>query len=130
MIVRDPSDQRIIILGAGPTGLGAAYRLNELGNTNFHLYERSAHVGGLATSHRDREGFLWDVGGHILDSHYEYFENLLNCAVSEGWLHHPRQTRIRMDGRDIPYPLQYHLRHLSPEMRWCHRRVYIWFNGV
>ena len=33
--------KRIVIIGAGPTGLGAAYRLKELGHTNFAVYERS-----------------------------------------------------------------------------------------
>lgn len=28
----------ILILGAGPCGLGAAYHLNKLGHTNWQLY--------------------------------------------------------------------------------------------
>ena len=32
--------KKIIIIGAGPTSLGAAYRLNELGHDNFQMYER------------------------------------------------------------------------------------------
>ncbi len=37
--------EHIVILGAGPTGLGAACRLAELGHTNWEIYERSDHVG-------------------------------------------------------------------------------------
>ena len=29
---------RIVILGAGPTGLGAAYRLQELGHADWDIY--------------------------------------------------------------------------------------------
>ena len=36
-----------VILGAGPTGLGAAYRLVERGEKDFEIFERSGQVGGL-----------------------------------------------------------------------------------
>ena len=34
-----PGEAAIVIVGAGPTGLGAAWRLHELGHTNWSLYE-------------------------------------------------------------------------------------------
>src|SRR5687768_15868415 len=43
-------EKKIVILGAGPTGLGAAYRLQELGYRNWAIYERNSYLGGLATS--------------------------------------------------------------------------------
>ncbi|MDH4350230.1 MAG: NAD(P)-binding protein, partial [Gemmatimonadota bacterium] len=46
-----PADApRIVIVGAGPTGLGAAWRLQELGHTDWDLYERAETAGGLASS--------------------------------------------------------------------------------
>ena len=59
-------DKRIAIVGAGPTGLGAAYRLNELGHKNWAVFEKNGFVGGHAASFVDPEGFTWDVGGHVL----------------------------------------------------------------
>ena len=47
---------KVVIIGAGPTGLGAAYRLKELGHENFALYEKSPYIGGLASSFKDRQG--------------------------------------------------------------------------
>ena len=41
-------EKKIVIIGAGPTGLGAAYRLKERGYKNFHMYERSDPLGGSA----------------------------------------------------------------------------------
>ena len=54
---------RIAIIGAGPTGLGAAHRLHELGITNFSVFEKESHPGGLASSFVDRAGFTgwWTV---------------------------------------------------------------------
>jgi UDP-galactopyranose mutase len=66
--VNDPG--RVVILGAGPTGLGAAVRLGELGVDAVTVLEAEAQPGGLAASHRDQHGFTWDVGGHVQFSHY------------------------------------------------------------
>ena len=49
----EPHQKKIVIIGAGPTGLGAAYRLKELGYTNFMVYDRLPHIGGLASSFTD-----------------------------------------------------------------------------
>ena len=59
-------EKRIIIIGAGPTGLGAAYRLKQLGYRNFAVYDRLPHIGGLASSFKDNAGFTWDIGPTIL----------------------------------------------------------------
>ena len=55
-------DKRIVIIGSGPCGLGAALRLSQLGHRNFLVLEASDDVGGLASSVVDKEGFLWDMG--------------------------------------------------------------------
>jgi len=49
---------KIIIIGAGPTGLGAARRLEELGHKNWQLLESSSHAGGLASSFVDEKVLL------------------------------------------------------------------------
>ena len=41
---------KFCIIGAGPTGLGAAHRLAELGVTDFRVFDQNPYVGGLATS--------------------------------------------------------------------------------
>ena len=59
---------RIVIIGAGPTGLGAAYRLRELGHDDWDIYERSVRVGGLAASVTYVHGFTYEIGGHVLSA--------------------------------------------------------------
>ena len=56
---------RIVILGAGPTGLGAAWRLQQLGHEDWELWEAEPVAGGLSRSVTDAEGFTWDMGGHV-----------------------------------------------------------------
>src|SRR5437870_5769735 len=72
-----------IILGAGPTGLGAAYRLQERGVDDFTVVEARAEPGGLASSYVDARGFTWDVGGHVQFSHYAYYDDLLDRALAD-----------------------------------------------
>jgi protoporphyrinogen oxidase len=113
---------RIAIIGAGPTGLGAAHRLRELGLTNFTVFEKESHAGGLASSYVDRAGFTWDVGGHVQFSHYDYFDNLMDQLLGDEWLHHEREAWVWMRERFLPYPLQNNIRNLPPqEMRDCLR---------
>jgi protoporphyrinogen oxidase len=111
----------ILILGAGPTGLGAAHRLQELGGADWLLLEGEARVGGLASSFVDEQGFTWDVGGHIQSSHYEYFDRAMDEFLGpDGWLRHERESWIWMRERFIPYPLQNNIRHLPPaELERC-----------
>ncbi|MGP0076773.1 MAG: protoporphyrinogen/coproporphyrinogen oxidase [Bryobacteraceae bacterium] len=107
---------KIIILGAGPTGLGAARRLEELGHDDWFLLERSDKAGGLAASFVDSQGFTWDIGGHVQFSHYEYFDRAMDEFLGAGgWLHHERESWVWMRDRFIPYPFQNNIRHLPPD---------------
>ena len=100
------AEPRVVILGGGPTGLGAAYRLAERGHAQWALYEAAPEAGGLASSIVDRHGFLWDLGGHVLFSHYPYFDDVVNYAVGDAWVEHVREAWVWMRERWIPYPFQ------------------------
>lgn len=102
-----------LILGAGPTGLGAAWRLNELGNTDWVLLESAATPGGMASSEKDPAGFIWDLGGHVIHSHFPYFDAVLN-TVRE-WQHPRRSGWIWLGGTFVPTPIQRHLGALPDE---------------
>jgi len=104
----------IIIIGSGPTALGAAQRIHELKrefpNISIVILEQTEKPGGLASSERDDQGFLWDMGGHVVFSHYEYFDWTLDRAVKE-WNQKQRAAYAFMKGSDdkrrfIPYPVQ------------------------
>ena len=41
-------------------------------------------AGGLACTDVTPEGFLFDMGGHVIFSHYQYFDELLDTAVGSG----------------------------------------------
>jgi protoporphyrinogen oxidase len=113
---------RIAIIGAGPTGLGAAHRLHELGFSQFTVFEKEQYAGGLATSFVDPAGFTWDVGGHVQFSHYAYFDDLMDGLLGDAWLQHEREAWVWIWKRFVPYPFQNNIRHLpAGPMRDCLR---------
>jgi protoporphyrinogen oxidase len=106
----------IVILGAGPTGLGAGYRLRERGEDGFEIYERAGKLGGLSTSFEDDKGYTWDVSGHIIFSGYPYFNELLDKLLGkEGVRRIDRESWIKFEDRYVRYPFQNHLSSLPEE---------------
>lgn len=106
----------IVILGGGPTGLGAAYRLRERGVDEFEIFERSDRVGGLATSFQDPKGYTWDVSGHIIFSNYPYFNQLLEKLLGKDGIRRiDRESWIKFEDRYVRYPFQNHLSSLPEQ---------------
>jgi protoporphyrinogen oxidase len=109
--------KKVVIIGAGPTGLGAAYRLHELGYEDWVLYEKSEGVGGHATSHVDKHGFVWDEGGHVIFSHYPYFDRLIDKVLGKEVHERIRESWIVKGESWVPYPFQSNLRYLPKEVQ-------------
>jgi len=109
---------KIVIIGAGPTGLGAAYRLKELGYENFQMYERSPHIGGLASSFTDSAGFTWDIGGHVMFSHYKYYDDVFDKLMGKDFQLNNRECWVRMFNNWVPYPFQNNIRYLPKEVTY------------
>ena len=110
-----PDNPRIVIVGAGPTGLGAGYRLNELGYDDWVILEANDYVGGLATSFTSENGFTYDVGGHVMFSHYKYYDDLVERLMGDEYTELKREAWVWMENRFIPYPFQNNVGGLSPE---------------
>lgn len=107
---------KILIIGAGPSGLGAAYHLKKLGHTKWQLFERNDYIGGLSASFRDKAGFTWDVGGHVLFSHYPYFDKAVTESLGSNYFEHQRESWIRIMQSWVPYPFQNNVRYLPDSL--------------
>ncbi|GAB5496519.1 MAG: FAD-dependent oxidoreductase [Phycisphaerales bacterium] len=110
--VSSSSSIKVLIVGAGPTGLGAGYRLSQLGRTDYLLCEASDTIGGLARSYTDDNGFTWDVGGHVLFSHYEEYDRIFEELMQGEYTLNERESWVRMMDTWVPYPFQNNLRYL------------------
>src|SRR3954464_16065339 len=111
-----PESPRIVIIGAGPTGLAAGYRLRELGYDNFLMLEARGKVGGLASSETSPNGFTYDIGGHVLFSHYEYFDKLFDKLLGDEYQLLLRESWVWMCDRFLPYPFQNNIKYLPKEV--------------
>ena len=106
---------RTLIIGAGPTGLGAAWRLRERGDDDWVVVDSASVAGGASASAHDRQGFVWDLGGHVLHSHFRYFDEVVGKAV-EDWSYPRRAGWASVGGLLSPTPVQRNLGHLTPEL--------------
>jgi protoporphyrinogen oxidase len=105
-----------LIIGAGPCGLACARELNRLGHRDWLILEREKHPGGLASSVVDAAGFTWDLGGHVVFSHFGEFDALVGEVMGDDVWRHDRSSFVRFDGRWVPYPFQNNLRYLPHEV--------------
>jgi protoporphyrinogen oxidase len=62
-----PAISPVAIVGGGLAGLVSA-RLLKLHNIPFVLFEGGNQIGGLARSHVDEEGFVYDFGAHFINN--------------------------------------------------------------
>jgi len=70
----------LLVLGAGSCrGLGAAYRLKELGYGDWEIYERNADIGGLSPTFKDYRGFTIYYFQACFDP--QEFQNLLEFVL-------------------------------------------------
>ena len=109
------TEPKIVIIGAGPTGLGAGYRLKELGYRNFQIYDRNGYIGGLASSFTDSAGFTWDIGGHVMFSHYKYYDQCFEDLMGKDYQENMRECWLRMFDTWVPYPFQNNIRYLPKQ---------------
>ncbi len=112
--MKNKKNVKILIMGSGPTGLGAGWRLKELKEKEFLILERNSYPGGLSFTLKDKYGFLWDFGGHVLFSHYKYFDKVYDEVMKHDYYSHVRESYVVYSkGKWVPYPFQYNVHHLK-----------------
>lgn len=111
------ADVDVLIIGAGPTGLGAAKRLNQINGPSWLIVDSNETPGGLASTDVTPEGFLYDVGGHVIFSHYKYFDDCIDQALpkEDDWFTHERVSYVRCKNVWVPYPFQNNIATLPKE---------------
>jgi protoporphyrinogen oxidase len=109
------SDAGIVIIGAGPAGLTAAYELSKEGHTSTVL-EADNIVGGISRT-VERDGWRFDIGGHRFFTKVPEVETLWHEILpQEDFLLRPRKSRIFYNGKYYDYPIKAFnaLRNLGP----------------
>jgi UDP-galactopyranose mutase len=101
----DEDAHKIVIIGAGPAGLTAAYQLSKRGETATVL-EADQVVGGISRT-AEREGWRFDIGGHRFFTKVPEVETVWHEILpAEDFLVRPRLSRIYYNGKFFDYPLK------------------------
>src|SRR5690242_6792479 len=95
---------RVVICGAGPAGLTAAYLLGKAGHS-VTVLEADQLVGGLARTVEHR-GYRFDLGGHRFFTQLPMVQAMWEELLGEELIDVPRLSRIYYKGRYFQYPLQ------------------------
>src|SRR5271170_930936 len=100
-VIKDP----VVIVGAGPAGLTAAYQLVKLGDPVV-VAESDSVVGGISRT-VERDGWRFDIGGHRFFTKVQPIEDLWHEILpDEDFLLRPRMSRIFYKGKYYDYPLK------------------------
>ena len=101
----EPQQPDVVIIGAGPAGLTAAYELSKRGLTSTVL-EGDSVVGGISRS-AERDGWRFDIGGHRFFTKVPEVEALWHEILpDEDFLLRPRMSRIYYNDKFFDYPLK------------------------
>jgi protoporphyrinogen oxidase len=95
---------RIVVIGAGPAGLTAAWLLTKAGHA-VTVLEGDDMVGGISRTAQYR-GFRFDIGGHRFFTKIQPVEDLWNEILGDDFISVPRMSRIHYDGKYFDYPLK------------------------
>ncbi len=100
---------KVVIIGAGLTGLSAAYHLEAQGFFDYKLFEKESEIGGLCRSvHQD--GFTFDYTGHLLHINDDYFRSLIISIIGlDAFNIIKRRSFIYSQDRYSRYPYQINL---------------------
>jgi protoporphyrinogen oxidase len=97
--------QHVVIIGAGPAGLTAAYELLKHDITTTVLEKDAKYVGGLART-VEHKGYRFDIGGHRFFSKNQEVEDLWTEILGSEMLTRGRLSRIYYRGRYFAYPIK------------------------
>jgi protoporphyrinogen oxidase len=110
----------ITILGAGISGMSAAYHANKM-NISYQVYERKKRYGGLLRS-IEKKGYTFDRCTHLSFTKDVYVKSLF--SKTEFFTYNSKPNSIK-DNIWYPYPITDHLNRLS-----LYNKIKIIFNYI
>lgn len=93
----------VVVLGAGPAGLTAAYELSKQGMQSIVL-EKADKVGGISRT-EVYKGYRFDIGGHRFFTKVDAVQKFWKEILGDEFIKVPRLSRIYYQGKFYDYPL-------------------------
>jgi protoporphyrinogen oxidase len=102
--IPDVQDTHVLIMGAGPAGLTAAYELARHSLPSV-VVEADNIVGGIART-ANYKGYLFDMGGHRFFTKVTLVEQIWKEVLGGDFITRPRSSRIYYRNKFFQYPLE------------------------
>jgi len=99
-----PEQRKVVIIGAGPAGLTAAYELSKH-NVPAVVLEADNIVGGISRT-VNYKGYLFDIGGHRFFTKWAEVNQVWKDVLADKFLDRPRLSRIFYRKKFFYYPLK------------------------
>lgn len=105
----DPQNERnkkmkVIIFGAGPAGLTAAYEACKRGLLPL-VFEKDREVGGISKTVNYKD-YLFDIGGHRFFTKYDEVKKIWYEILGDNFITRPRLSRIYYNNKFFFYPIK------------------------
>ena len=104
-LIAEGGRPHVVVMGAGPAGLTAAYELFKHDVPVTILEKDPKQVGGLART-VEHKGYRFDIGGHRFFSKNQEVEDLWTEILGDEMLTRGRLSRIYYRGRFFAYPIK------------------------
>jgi len=104
-LIAEGGRPQVVIMGAGPAGLTAAYELYKHDVSVTILEKDPKQVGGLART-VEHKGYRFDIGGHRFFSKNKEVEDLWTEILGDEMLTRGRLSRIYYRGKFFAYPIK------------------------
>ncbi len=98
------SEYPVLIIGAGPAGLTAAYELSKR-RVNSLVLEKDSIVGGISRT-ESYKGYRFDIGGHRFFTKVDRVMDMWKEVLGGDFLKRPRLSHIYYKGQFFLYPLK------------------------
>lgn len=103
--MQETEKKKVVIIGAGPAGLTAAYQLCKEGVESVVL-EKDVVVGGISRT-VNYKGYLFDIGGHRFFTKVKAVDEMWHEVLGEKkFLRRSRLSRIYYNKKFFHYPLK------------------------
>jgi protoporphyrinogen oxidase len=98
------TNAKVMIIGAGPAGLSAAYELVKNGVSSVVL-EADSVVGGISRT-AEYKGYRFDIGGHRFFTKVSMIDRIWHEVLGKDFIKRDRISRIYYRGKFYDYPIQ------------------------
>ena len=95
----------IVIMGAGPAGLTAAWQLIHAGKEAIVWEADPSYVGGISRTVQ-AEGYRIDLGGHQFASKSSDINEIWRRVMPDDFVECQRQSRVYANGKYLNYPFE------------------------